>query len=187
MDAWVWIVIAVVALALIGALVWAGMSKRRTTQLKEQFGPEYDRTLEQTEDRRAAESELAQRRARREELDIRPLDPAARQRYADRWNEVQARFVDQPATAVADADGLVFLVMRERGYPMDDFDRRAADLSVDHPQVVENYRAARGIWTRVRADQATTEEMRQAILHYRALFAELLDERDTGQQMREVR
>jgi len=186
MDTWVWIVIAVIALVVIAAIVWSVREKRRTTMLREQFGPEYDRTIEERENRREAESELAERRARRERMDIRPLDAARRRRYAAQWNEVQSRFVDQPAIAVAQADELVMVVMRDRGYPMDDFDQRAADVSVDHPQVVENYRNAHAISTRVGSNQATTEDMRQALVHYRALFAELLNDRDEN-DVREAR
>lgn len=186
MDTWVWIVIAVIALVVIAAVVWSVLEKRRTTMLREQFGPEYDRTIEERENRREAESELAERRARRERLDIRPLDAATRRRYAAQWTEVQSRFVDQPAIAVAQADELVMVVMRDRGYPMDDFDQRAADVSVDHPQVVENYRNAHAISTRVGTSQASTEDLRQALVHYRALFAELLNDRDEN-DVREAR
>jgi hypothetical protein len=175
MTTWIIVVVIVVAVAAIAALAWWASAKRRTTDLRERFGPEYDRTVERTgDDRRAAEAELAARRERRERLDIRELDPASRQRYAASWNDVQARFVDQPAASLAQADELVLLVMRERGYPMDDFDQRAADISVDHPQVVEHYRAAHVISGRTGSQQATTEDMRQGLVHYRALFAELL-------------
>jgi cytoskeletal protein RodZ len=180
MDPIVWIVIAVVAVLVVGALVWVAMNNRRTEQLREQFGPEYDRTVEQTGDRRDAESELAERRARREDLDIRPLDAATRQRYAEQWRDVQARFVDEPAAALTQANGLVIMVMRDRGYPTEDFEQRAADVSVDHPQVVENYRAANTISERVDSDRASTEDMRQGLVYYRSLFAELLDESDQG-------
>jgi hypothetical protein len=179
MDPVVWIVIGIAAVLVIGAL-WFAMRNRRTEQLREQFGPEYDRALEQTGGRRDAESELAERRARREDLDIRPLDPASRQRYADQWRDVQARFVDEPAAALTRANGLVIMVMRDRGYPTDDFEQRAADVSVDHPQVVENYRAANAISERVGLDRASTEDMRQGLVYYRSLFAELLDERGEG-------
>jgi len=137
MEPWVWIVLAVAALVLVVVIVWALVSRRRTRELREQFGPEYERTLERSDGRRAAESELEERRARRERLDIRPLDPAARERYATQWTDVQARFVDQPARALAEAEELVVVVMRERGDPVDDFDQRAWDVSVDHPHVVE--------------------------------------------------
>jgi hypothetical protein len=186
MDPVVWIIIAAVAVLVTGAIVWFAINKRRTQQLREQFGPEYDRTLEGYDDRREAESELQARRARRENLDIRPLDPASRRRYATQWKDVQSRFVDEPAAALTQANGLVLMVMRERGYPTEDFDQRAADVSVDHPQVVENYRAANAISARVGSDQASTEDMRQGLVHYRALFAELLDERD-GDETQQAR
>jgi hypothetical protein len=185
MDTEMWIAIAIAAVVVvIAVLVWVAMNKRRTTMLREEFGPEYDRTLSDREDRRSAESELAERRARRDRLDIRPLEPAARMRYTVQWGEVQSRFVDQPALALAQADELVSAVMRDRGYPMDDFDQRAADLSVDHPVVVENYRHAHRISGRVGSKQATTEDMRQALVHYRALFAELLDDHETASTRR---
>ena len=187
MDTAIWVVIALIALVVIGVLVWYAMTRRRTGQLREQFGPEYDRTVDETEDRRAAESELLERRRRVEKLDIRTLDPATRTSFADRWSAVQARFVDDPMSAVGEADELVILVMRERGYPMDEFDQRVADVSVDHPGLVEDYRAAHGISERVRSNQATTEDMRQALVHYRALFSELLDEGDRRDDMREER
>ncbi len=183
MPAWAWIVIAVVVIAAIALAVWAAMRKRRTESLRQQFGSEYDRTVEETGAARDAESELERRRRRREELDIRPLAPGARQRYADDWRSVQARFVDDPSGAVAQADTLVTQVMRERGYPMDDFDQRAADVSVDHPGVVGDYRAAHDISTRSANGDADTEDLRQAMVHYRALFEDLLEE-DTGGESR---
>ena len=186
MSTWV-IVLIVVVVAALAALAWLAATRKRTTDLRERFGPEYDRTIERSgDDRRAAEAELAARRARREQLNIRPLDAASRQRYAQQWNDVQARFVDQPAASLAMADDLVLLVMRERGYPMDDFEQRAADISVDHPQVVEHYRTAHDISTRVGSNQATTEDMRQGLVHYRSLFADLLQPDDTP-DMREAR
>jgi hypothetical protein len=187
MDAAIWVVIAIVALVVIGVLVWFAMNKQRSGQLREVFGPEYDRTVEESEDRRAAESELLERRKRVEELDIRPLDPAERTRFASRWIAVQSRFVDDPKSALGEADELVTEVMGERGYPMDDFDQRAADVSVDHPRVVEDYRAAHGISERVGSNDATTEDMRQALVHYRALFSELLDEGETSDVKEETR
>jgi hypothetical protein len=175
MDAWV-VILVVVAVIALAALAWWAMSRRRTADLQQKFGPEYDRTVQASDnDRRTAESELAARRERREQLNIRELDPASRGRYETRWTEVQARFVDEPALAVREADELVLLVMRERGYPMDDFDQRAADISVDHPQVVEHYRAGHDISSR---QDASTEDLRQAFVHYRALFGELLGRPD---------
>lgn len=187
MDTAIWVIIALLVLVVIGVLVWYAMTRRRTGQLREQFGPEYDRTVDETEDRRAAESELLERRRRVKKLDIRTLDPATRTSFADRWSAVQARFVDDPMSAVGEADELVILVMGERGYPMDEFDQRVADVSVDHPRLVEDYRAAHGISERVRSNQATTEDMRQALVHYRSLFSELLEEGDRTDDMREVR
>ena len=174
MPTWAWILIAigvvVAALAAFGAV-----TRRRTVRLRERFGPEYDRTVESRGGRREAEAELGSRVERREKLEIRPLSPEARARYQEAWLEVQARFVDDPAAAVAGADQLVGSVMSDRGYPLDDFERRAADISVDHPQVVERYRSAHGIARKNAAGQATTEDLRQAIQHYRALFDDLLE------------
>jgi hypothetical protein len=173
MDAVVWIVV-VVALIVIAAIAWTAWSKRRTGALRERFGPEYDRTATETGNRREAESELTSRLKRRDELDVRPLAPASAERYAARWREVQARFVDSPKEAVADSDRLVQDVMRERGYPVEDFDQRASDLSVDHGDVVDNYRAAHAIALASQMDRANTEDLRQAVVHYRVLFERLL-------------
>src|SRR5919198_1559057 len=142
MATWVWIVIAVAAVVVVALLLWSALRTRRTRTLKEGFGPEYDRTVADAPSRREAEAELAERRKRREDLDIRPLDPDARERYADEWQATQARFVDDPGGAITEADVLIQRVMRERGYPVEDFEQRAADVSVDHPEVVNNYRAA---------------------------------------------
>jgi hypothetical protein len=178
MDAWMWIVIAAAAAVVLLAIIWwAASRKRRTTHLREGFGPEYDRTVEEAGSRRKAESDLTDREKRREELDIRPLSPGARDRYANRWSTVQERFVDDPRSALRDAHSLVVEVMRDRGYPTDDFEQRAADVSVDHPEVVENYRSAHAITER---DEADTEEQRQALVHYRALFDELLETQPTS-------
>jgi len=160
---------------LIAIIAWVAARSRRSKQLQEGFGPEYERTVERSGDRRAAESELEARRERREELDIRALQPAARERYVSAWHQAQALFVDAPADALTEADSLLTSVMAERGYPMEDFDQRAADVSVDHPTVVENYRAAHAISTASGRGQASTEDMRQAMVHYRALFEELVD------------
>jgi hypothetical protein len=179
MEPEVLIVIAIVALVVIGVAAYFVWANRRTERLKGEFGPEYDRMLDEKEDRRVVESELEGRRARREELDIHPLDPAARRRYSSQWKDVQARFVDEPRSAVGEADELVTTVMRDRGYPMDDFEQRAADISVDHPQVVENYRSAHDVFERTGTTGSTTdgtEELRRAFVHYRALFDELLEE-----------
>jgi hypothetical protein len=171
-------VYAIVAIVLI-ALVVAGLlvaRQRRSQQLQEGFGPEYDHTVEERGgDRRQAEAELQERRQRREKFEIRELDDDARDRYVERWRAAQRRFVDEPAPAVGEADALVIEVMRERGYPVaDEFEQRAADVSVDHPKVVEHYRAAHAISSKATAGDASTEDLRQAMVHFRALFAELL-------------
>ncbi|MGH2527361.1 MAG: hypothetical protein ACRDG2_11505 [Actinomycetota bacterium] len=188
MDTATWVVVIVlVALVLLGVVLWLAMMRRRSEQLREVYGPEYDRTVEESEDRRTAESELLERQKRVEGFEIRPLDPAERTRFASRWIAVQSRFVDDPKSALGEADELVTEVMSERGYPMDDFDQRAADVSVDHPRVVEDYRAAHGISERVGSNDATTEDMRQALVHYRALFSELLEEGQTSDVKEETR
>lgn len=174
MPGWAWVVVAVAVVVIVGALAWRALAARRTRGLKEQFGPEYERTAETVGSRKKAEAELAARQERREQLNIRPLNSEARARYARQWDTVQAQFVDSPEGAIASADGLVTSVMRDRGYPMDDFEQRAADVSVDHPQVVENFRTAHDISTRANRGEASTEDLRQAMQHYRALFDELL-------------
>ena len=174
MDTWVWIVIAavvVVALLLIAAF---GIGARRRRGLQASFGPEYDHAVETTGDRRTAESQLREREQLHERLDVRELTPAARDRYFEQWRAVQVRFVDTPGEAVREADTLVQQVMRDRGYPVDDFDTRADVISVDHPHVVENYRAAHGVWAANGRGEATTEDLRQSLVHYRSLFEELL-------------
>jgi hypothetical protein len=174
MPTWAWILIAAGILLAVAA-TFVLVTRRRTARLRERFGPEYDRTIEKRGGRREAEAELGTRVERREKLEIRPLAPEARARYEEAWLEVQARFVDDPAAAVAGADQLVGSVMSDRGYPLDDFERRAEDISVDHPQVVERYRSAHGIARKNEEGQATTEDLRQAIQHYRALFEDLLE------------
>jgi hypothetical protein len=168
------IVIVIIAAVIVLAALYLAMRSRRTDRLQDRFGPEYDRTVEETGGRRAAESELAAREKRREELDIRELSPASRDRYRDQWSDVQARFVDDPSAAVGQADSLVIYVMRDRGYPVDDFDQRVADISVDHADVADNYRAARDIARANEQGTASTEDLRQAMVHYRTLFEELL-------------
>lgn len=180
MPAWGWISIAVVVVVAIAAVAVGVMRGRRTERLRGRFGPEYDRSVKTAGSQREAESELRARQERREQLDIRPLSPAARERYAQDWQAVQARFVDTPAEAIGQADMLVTSVMRERGYPIEDFEQRSADVSVDHPHVVENYRAAHGISLASTQGRATTEDMRQAMIHYRSLFEELLDDGTAG-------
>ena len=138
MDAVVWVILGGVLLALIAIVAVVNIRRQRTRQLQDRFGPEYERAIEQKGDRQAAEAELAERADRRQALDIRSLGPEARERHARTWQEIQKRFVDEPRSAVADGDRAIMEVMAERGYPVEDFDRRAADVSVDHPTVVEN-------------------------------------------------
>jgi hypothetical protein len=184
MPTWLWIVIVVAAAIVVLAVVAAAMRTRRTRNLKERFGPEYDRVAADAPTRRDAEAELREREQRRDELDIRPLDPQDRDRYRARWQDVQAEFVDDPARAVTHADALIQEVMRVRGYPVDDFETRAADLSVDHPRVVENYRQAHGIAVAHERGNAGTEELRHAVQHYRSLFDDLVGSRDTEEAAR---
>jgi hypothetical protein len=174
MSTWVWILIVAAVVVAIGIVVWLALKARRTQQLKEGFGSEYDRTVEEAGGRRDAERELQERRKRHDELDIRPLSPEARDRYAEQWEELQSRFVDDPAGAVREADVLVQQVMRERGYPVEDFEQRAADISVDHPDLVERYRTADGIARANERGESSTEDLRHSVRHYRALFQELL-------------
>ncbi|HEY0826001.1 MAG TPA: hypothetical protein VGD76_19600 [Ramlibacter sp.] len=175
MDTNLLITLAIIVLLLViaGALL---ARRRRSDHLAQRFGPEYERTVERTGSRGKAEADLAAREKRVQKLDIVALAPHEAQRYRMEWQGVQARFVDNPRTAVAEADLLVRDVMLHRGYPMGDFESRAADISVDHPLVVEHYRAAHEIALRDRQGQADTEALRQALVHYRALFSELLEE-----------
>ncbi|MGW4798386.1 hypothetical protein ACWEPC_38820 [Nonomuraea sp. NPDC004297] len=172
--AWVAVVVAVVALAAVGFLT---LRQRRRAHLRERFGPEYERTVaEHGDNRREAEQELLDREQRHAELDIRPLSEESRESYAGRWGEVQERFVDAPGPAVTEADQLVTAVMAERGYPTDDLEQRLSDLSVGHPSTLGHYRTAREISGRAARKEASTEDLRQAMVHYRALFEELLHE-----------
>jgi hypothetical protein len=175
MDTWVWIVIAAVAAIVFLAVLWSATRARRTHSLQDRFGREYDRTVEHVGDKRDAERELRDREKRHEHLNLRPLSPPQRQRYVDEWQVTQARFVDDPSGAVAEADRLVQRVMKDRGYPVDDFEQRVADISVEHPDLVEKYRTAHGVAQASERGEASTEDLRHSVRHYRALFVELLD------------
>jgi hypothetical protein len=166
------LVLIVVVIAVGAILFW---QRRRSAALQQKFGPEYQRAVGQFGDQRKAEAELAAREKRVRRLDIRPLTPAEEARFTQAWKKAQARFVDEPSQAAAEADILVKELMETRGYPMGDFEQRAADISVDHPNMVSNYRAAREIALRNNAGEATTEDIRQAMVHYRSLFEELLE------------
>ena len=169
------LVAILIVLALLVVLALFASRRRRSRKLRERFGPEYDRTVAEAGDRKEAESRLQERTARRQGLDVVPLDPADRDRYVEAWRQTQARFVDEPAEATREADRLITAVMRQRGYPIDDFEQRAADISVDHPQVVDDYRAAQAIASANERSEASTEDLRQALVHYRSLFEELLE------------
>ena len=179
MGSLIWfIVVVVIVLAIVGLVMTA---KQRRHSLQERFGPEYDRSVETAGGRRQAERELRDKAARRDQLDIRPLSAEARERYADEWALVQEGFVDEPGDSVDQADALVVRVMRDRGYPVDDFETRTDMAAVDHPDVVEHYRAAHKIRTANRTGDADTEALRVAVVHYRWLFdALLLDESETA-------
>jgi FtsZ-interacting cell division protein ZipA len=171
------IVIGVVAaVAVVGVISFLMSRKRRSQQLRERFGPEYDRVLKKEGEVRRAEGVLEIRAKRREKFTLRPLSGETRADFSERWLNVQSKFVDDPKGSVTEADQLVNQLMETRGYPMADFEQRAADISVDHPVVVENYRAAHAIALRHNRGQATTEDLRKAMVHYRSLFKELLGE-----------
>jgi hypothetical protein len=177
MPVWGWILIAA-AVVIVAVLIVAAVSasrRKRTGRLQERFGPEYERTVLEVGEQSTAEKDLAARERKRAKLDIVPLTPEALEKYANRWQMVQTAFVDNPSSAVGDADRLVTEVIRERGYPVDDFEQQAADISVDHPTVVENYRAAHSIHLSQQNGDVGTEAQRQAFVHYRALFEKLLE------------
>jgi hypothetical protein len=168
------IVLAAAVILVVVVLAWLYLRKRRRTTagLRQKFGPEYDRAVLTHGSERKAESKLEDREKRVEKLKIRDLDSTQHERFSKRWKSVQSGFVDSPKGAVTEADDLVSSVMKARGYPVSDFDQRAADISVDHPRVVENYRSARKIALRI--EKATTEDLRTAMIHYRSLFDELV-------------
>jgi len=179
-----WIIVTGVAVvALLAVAVWLLSQKRKqSARLQQRFGPEYSRTVGELGGRTKAESELKAREKRVEDLSITPLSPAEATRFSQAWSALQGRFVDNPKGVVIQADQLVRELMTKRGYPMGDFERRAADISVDHPTVVENYRAAQTIAARDQRGEADTEELRKAVVHYRVLFDEMLDVREARQE-----
>jgi hypothetical protein len=172
--------IAIATIVILAAIAaWAYLGRQRSAKLRERFGPEYDRTVQTAASPAEAEADLRQRAARVDRFKLRPLSRQQADSFAGEWRRVQALFVDDPHRAVGEADRLVDQVMSARGYPLDEFERRAEDVSVDHPHVVENYRTARALMIRRDRGEATTEELRQAVVNYRALFDDLLqvDER----------
>lgn len=171
-----YVVLAIVVIAVIIAMIVVLLRQRRaaSARIRERFGPEYERAVQEHGSERRAEAQLTDRTKRVEKLNIRELAPTERERFTTRWNSLQARFVDSPKGAVNEADDLLISLMETRGYPMSNFEQRAADISVDHPIVVENYRAAHAIALGLRRGEASTEDLRKAMLHYRTLFDEMV-------------
>jgi hypothetical protein len=171
------VLVIVLILVVAAAVLVPPMLRRR--RLREQFGPEYDRVVESRENRREAEQELAERERRVRELDLKPLAPEQRERYATNWQAVQERFVDDPVAAVGEAQRLVTALMSDRGYPTEGYEQEVADLSVRHAGVLDHYRTAHELSERAAGGEASTEDLRQAMVYYRELFADLLEERGT--------
>ncbi len=178
--------IALAVLIVVVAATYSINQRRKTEQLRKQFGPEYDRAVEEYGSQKRAEQELEAREKRVEAFDIHPVSPQEHQRFEEEWRNTQAAFVDAPDRAVADADRLVKQLMQAEGYPVGNFEQRAADVSVDHPNVVMHYRAAHEIAQRSESGKATTEDLRQAMVHYRALFEELLNAKGTENVLKEA-
>ena len=183
LDTQSWIILAaVVALGLVAIGAWF-YRRKQSHNLQERFGPEYGRTVNELGGRTKGESELKAREKRVERLDILPLAPPEAARFTEAWRALQSRFIDNPKGVVVEAEQLVRELMEKRGYPMGDFERRAGDISVDHPDVVANYRSAQAIAVRDQRGSADTEELRRAVVHYRALFDELLEVREPRQEI----
>ena len=175
MDNNLLILVAIVLIAIVGSLIL--FNRRRSDHLRERFGSEYERQVQELGSRSKAEADLAEREKRVSKLTIQPLSPADQDRFLDRWTKVQATFVDDPERSVDYADALLAEVMSARGYPVSDFEQRAGDISVDHPNVVQHYRAGHDIALRHSRGEASTDDLRQALIHYRSLFEELVTER----------
>ncbi|WP_329013913.1 hypothetical protein OG271_05400 [Micromonospora rifamycinica] len=174
------IVLLVLVVLVVAALVAVAVVANRRRALRSRFGPEYDQVVAEQDSRGAAERELRERERRHAELELTPLDPQDRARYAAAWEELQVRFVDAPAETVADADELVSRLIAERGYPTGEFSEQVAHLSVEHARTLTHYREAHEIRLRHERGEAGTEDLRQAVVHYRALFADLLGEEPVG-------
>jgi hypothetical protein len=168
------VVLVIVVLAVLGLVAWFVGGQARRKRLQQRFGPEYDRRLGETENRKEAERELVEREKRHAQFELKPLPAEARDRYTAEWTLVQERFVDQPGDAVIEADQLLHDVMRDRGYPTESFDQQAADLSVEHGTVIGDYRDGHEIRTRHDRGEASTEDLRKALVHYRSIFTELV-------------
>ena len=184
LDTQSWIILAAVVALGLGAIgAWLYTRRKQSHRLQEHFGPEYSRTVNELGSRTKGESELKAREKRVERLEILPLAPSEAARFTEAWRALQSRFVDNPKGVVVQAEQLVRELMEKRGYPMGDFERRAGDISVDHPDVVANYRSAQAIALRDQKGTADTEELRKAVVHYRALFDELLEVREPRQEI----
>lgn len=179
------IVLIVAVVIVLGLVAWIGRAQLRSKQLRQRFGPEYDRAIEDGKDRRTVERELLERQKRHAQLDIRPLDPAARERYTQQWQQIQAKFVDDPHSAVEEADQLVTSVIRDRGYPTESHEQQLADLSVKHGPAVGHYRDAHDLIGRNGDGRVSTEELREALVHYRAMFDDLVTDVDDQAGRRE--
>ena len=184
MPTWVWIAIAAAAVVLLLLVLLAAVRRSRRRRLQLRFGPEYERTVDQSDSRREAESELRERERRHEEYELRELDRGTAARYREDWQHAQAVFVDDPPGAINEADRLIKRVMEDRGYPVADFEQRAADLSVEHADVIDNYRDAHAIAVSSESGKATTEDLRRAMKRYRTLFDELVDQSTTAEVSR---
>lgn len=180
MTTFIWVAAVVLAVVAVAAVGYVVLQQQRRSHLRERFGPEYERMMAEHDNKREVEQELIAREQRHADLDIRPLPEESRENYANRWTEVQERFVDSPGFAVTEADQLVAAVMAERGYPTEDFEQRLSDLSVGHASTLDHYRKAHDISGRAARKAASTEELRQAMVHYRSLFEELLHETSKG-------
>jgi hypothetical protein len=180
------IALTVAVVLVVAVVAWLYLRRRTTTAaLRRRFGPEYEQAVREHGSERRAEAQLANREKRVERLKIRNLDPTERQRFSGQWHSLQSRFVDDPKGAVTEADELVSSLMQTRGYPVADFNQRAADISVDHPRVVASYRSAHEIALRLGKGEASTEDLRTAMIHYRSLFEELVQE-PTAVEIKEV-
>ena len=180
MDTVVVVVIIIVVVVAVVGVVTLFSRRRRSNQLRQRFGPEYERTVEESDGRRAAERDLRERERRRSEFEVTPVPEQNAARYREEWADIQHRFVDQPAEAVERADRLVVQIMRDSGYPVDDFEHRVDDISVDHPEVAQHYREAHSVAEAQAVGSADTEQLRQAVTSYRQLVDALLGESDDG-------
>lgn len=174
MGAWVWIVLVAVAIVVLAAVVFAIVRRQRRRELRDWFGPEYARRDQSPQSRPRTEGQRADRAGRRQALSIRHLTPAARERYSRQWKQLQKRFVERPRVVVLAADDLITQVMRDRGYPVDDFESNSVLIAVDHPDVEQNYREAHSVYTKANVGEASPEDLRRAVVAYRALFEELV-------------